>query len=801
MSSTVIQIDQFRQNLVTLAETSGPYPFLTLVEDYLDVVPQDDQLRAKAIAHLVEQNLHAVAADLARRCPGTSPSGPEIQRLASGLADYAYVSQIDWAQTDNRFAANLQALRLRSERDARLSERLEQIWVKLARELTPYRAADGNLLVRGVRSDGRGIWIPAALDFDGSAEDPGDTSHFKGKALAPWLLDGVGAGLFIPRLHKATHHLIMDYGPFLYVVEENERALALALRLSDWATALSDHRIMLFTGPGAWDDWHQTLLNNDPLAAPGTITSLTRWPGSPPSCAHERVEALGRVRDARCVRMRRKAESLYAVRDRRFWARRFLSADDTNPLRVLCYTTRYSTFLQYSMHDLQQALERAGVTARMLIEETPGAHISDSTMLETITRFEPDLVIAIDWHRHQMPCLFVENVPFVCWIQDALPQMFQAGLGAQLGPLDFTMGYGLTRAVLDCGYPEERFLPCRIPISASKFSTCADAGTSDPELRCDVAYVSHQSETVPDLHARLRRELSQSARTLFDGFYDQYRDFMAGPAFNAAYDLKEMLHKVEERLGMAVTSDEGQAQFIDTCIRPLADRSLRHATLQWIADWADDSERSLHIHGRGWESHPRLRRFARGEARHGDHLAAIARGAAINLHCGMASLLHQRVLETVAAGGFIMMRHAPMNCFTDEHAGVRRYLEKHGVTGPVSIPVSELPKASREALRRRCESSGRAVPDRLDIDESYLIEHRNRSREERHYYANLAFPDLDAITFGDPQMWRARADAYLNATEERQALAARMSSAVHELFTYDALARELIDFVRDGLTL
>jgi hypothetical protein len=53
-------------------------------------------------------------------------------------------------------------------------------------------------------------------------------------------------------------------------------------------------------------------------------------------------------------------------------------------------------------------------------------------------------------------------------------------------------------------------------------------------------------------------------------------------------------------------------------------------------------------------------------------MARIARNAAINLHAGSSLALHQRVLETLAAGGFVMVRFHPLDFLPAGHESLRR---------------------------------------------------------------------------------------------------------------------------------
>jgi hypothetical protein len=285
-----------------------------------------------------------------------------------------------------------------------------------------------------------------------------------------------------------------------------------------------------------------------------------------------------------------------------------------------------------------------------------------------------------------------------------------------------------------------------------------------------------------------------------DAFYEQTRSLMMSPRFNAGYDLDELFRQVEAETGLSLPAGPVRDRLMSIYIRPLADRTIRHATLAWIADWADATRRTLHLYGRGWERHARFGRYARGEAAHGEHLARIARNAAINLHAGSSLALHQRVLETLAAGGFVMVRFHPLDFHPPGYESFRRFLVERDVREPMRIPYDELPAEFVEGRRRRLALTGQPIPDYLEITREYLLERDPRRDGDRRYdFADLAFDGFERITFDGPEAFAQRAEHFLKHPEERQEIVRQMQVSVRELFTYDALVGRVVALVRGGL--
>ncbi len=795
----MVTVQDLRQKLEELLRAGDSYPFLTVVEEYLAVAPDDDPMRAAAMGLLVQKGLLSVAAELGRACPAHTPNGAELRRAAEQL-EKAQTDRIDIASTESRFAANLATLRGRAGRYAELADEIERVWREECGGITLHRANDGNVLARATATNGLRLWVPAALDFVNQAEVLQGQASWKGKMTLPFLAEGVGMGWLIPGLHAASRETYLTYSPAIHVVERNVRALAVVLRLHDWREVLTDERVYLFCGPTAWEQWRE-LMRSDVLASPpGHVSVLPAWPGSPPSEAASMCEQAVRDCEQACEPVARELEEIYGPLDRAYWAKRYARAGGDDPLRILAVTCRFSTFLQHSTRDLLAAFERAGARTRLLIEPHDHALVSRKMFLDAFAEYRPDAVVLLDHHRQEMANRYPRNVPFICWIQDELTCLFEPGVGARMHEFDFTIGYGRTRAVLKCGYPPERFMPCRLAVDLEKFSP-RPGDVEDPSLRCDVAYVSNHSETPEAMHARLRSGAGHpQVQALMDAFFDGTRELMRSPRFNAGYDLGGLLRQAEERSGIMVRDEALRDRLMSVYVRPLADRTLRHATLAWIADWAESTGRVVHLYGRGWENHPRFGRYARGVAEHGWHLGRIARHAGINLHMGTSLALHQRVLETVGAGGFVMVRWNPLDFEPPAYESFRRWLIEHEVCEPTRIPIDELPADWVEGRRRRDALLGRQTPDVIAITREYLLERDPRKQDERCFdFSEVAFPGFERITFDGPASFGERAEHFLSHPDEREAIAARMQARVRELFTYDALVERLLAFVGKGL--
>jgi hypothetical protein len=791
--------DELRARLLALAGHSDAYLFLNYVGDYLQVVPHDDQIRATAMRLAIDKRLFSVAEELALACPPASPSYQQLQAVAAQFAGRR-TDLVDWATTDACLARNLQTLIARGTQGADLAQRIEQAGSDMPPAMTLHKACDGNVLVRAARQNGSRTWLPAAQDFAGNTEAISEEVNFRGDFVPPFLIDGVGIGWLVPRLYTATRHTYLSYSPAIYVVEPNLRALVLALRLHDWSEALADERVVITAGPEAWEEWLALMLRHDELPDPRQTLSLARWPGDQTYPAAEYARQVYERRTAMLIERRSEVEAIYAGRDEAWWARRYASASAEDPLRVLCVTSRHTTFLQHSMCDLQNALDRAGLRTQLMIETSDHTCMSGLVTMKQFKSFQPDLVVMIDHHRHEMPERFVTNVPCVCWIQDHMPKLFSVEAGQSLGPLDFTIGFGKELCVGQFGYRADRFMPCWLAVNPDKFAPPADSASVGNVPACDVVYIGHQAETPEAMHARLRDQIDSPVKHLVDAFFEEMMPCMRDPRFNGAYDLDQMLRQVEQKTRITLADDESRTRLLGVYVRPLADRVLRHTALGWVADWAENTGHTLHLYGRDWEKHPRFGKFAQGEARHGAHLGEIVRAAGITLHCGINGSLHQRVLETAVAGGFLLVRYHPHDFDPPLMQKLWEFFTHNRVVPPARIGYANLPPELADEHRKRNILVGNAVVGYVDVSEKFLREYDPAQADERRQrFAGEMFTTLKDVVFDSFASFAERAEHFLAHPQERADIVRQMQTSVRRRFTYDALVASMLTFVREGL--
>ncbi|MDY7109210.1 MAG: hypothetical protein SYC29_11300 [Planctomycetota bacterium] len=608
-------------------------------------------------------------------------------------------------------------------------------------------------------------------------------------------------------------HTDSDFRPPIDIIEPDPRVFALWLHLADMARLFDDVRITPFVGPDALGQYERfraahlwrpeptlTLKNHRPDwradAAPGDVRTLDQ-----------------RVRSA--VRTRQQAlfdrqAARWASCSPASWARRFRAATRGGPpLRVLALATRYSTVTRHAMRDLAAAFRRRNCHADVVTEPHDCSSRIDTWSLLADESY--DLIVVLNHLRAPLADQIHPNVPYVCWIQDHMPELWTRSAGRSIGELDLVIGRdrGVLTTLHD--YPADRFLPAGNLTDPVTYSAEPLGEDESARFRCDVSYISHASATpdrmIDDIAARnapataacLRRVLALMRRRVAESGFVSLIDTYA-----------IMLQAEREGGDVSFTRAERNTR-MHPVVLALFDRLFRHEALEWVAEWAAARGRSFRLFGRGWERHPTLHRFACGELANGRGLRCAAQASRINLQINGYGSLHQRLLDSLASGGFVLTRYNPHDFIRPPMLELRRIIESRDITSLSQLvdPAGPAPEAAAhlETLRRLRQPSVAPADDplrRREVDLMYDVGGFPRDkltdeafleslRSQRYLPHRLAgdIPGFTRTTFADRGALHDMLDHYVDDDAARRELSEMMRRDVLDHDTYDSLVRRI----------
>lgn len=790
-----------RDDIVRAGQAGRPWEFVPLGLQAMRLAPGDAGLRVLLAANLARLGLGTLAREQIELLPPEVAADPAARGLAiavAGLPD----DRIDPGSLAALCSANLDAL---SARGQDLRGHLAG-WAAAARGWEWFRAADGNI----VRRRGE-AWL--GLGDQRSAAAAFVQQHLSGPRPSSLTVEGIDPPWLLLKIAEAAPREKEGFWPRLLVVQADPLEFLDGLAQADLRGVLGEARTAVFVGPGAAERLAADLAARMAGQISGAYIPQRSLRTRLSPAVPEIAGAAERAQVAEHQRLESRVAAAYRGRDDSWWKRRYAEAmapGSGAPLRVLLPTCRYTTYVQHSARDLAAALCAAGYRAELLIEDDDSLRFSSVSYLRAIDRLEPDLVVMVNYTRRHIGGWFPPELPFVCWIQDAMPHQYDAAVGRAQTARDFLVGHVGEDLATKFAYPRERTLRMPVVASAVKFHP----GPADPALlarhRCEIALVSHHSETPERMHERLIDEAGRGApiQKALESLRPLVQELAGDPCRRVVHARLESAsaEAVRRFLGREPDAATHTTVFRHYCLA-LADRVLRHQTLAWAAEMADRRGWRLHVYGRGWAAHPTLGRFARGELSHGEELRAAYQGAAVHLHASINTLAHQRVMECALSGGLPLcrliyealmplrtrahrlasLREAPPVCnpqnrwgghFAIDHPEWARYTRIQQLLGLEHDPFCWIPEARRAAFLARAEAGEDPGADSAAEATQHLL------------------GDIGETTFVSAEGLERLVERAVESPEWRRGWSELIARRVRERFTHSAMVPKVLELVR-----
>lgn len=815
-----------REELVRVGQARQPWAFLPLGLQALHQLSEDVGLRLLVAANWAMAGLRTAAAETLSRLPAQAMELAEVRALAEAIQKLPP----DVIPTDQRIStarANVNALGAGGP-DA--NEAFES-WARRAGEFEHFRAMDGNVIRRRAARElgsAAGPWLGVSDQVTVARRMDEQMAADARAADKPVVIEGVDPPWFLERVLKRRVGRTDMHRPRITIVQADSDEFFDGLSLLDLSNLLAEDEpsVRALVGADAGERLREHLRGMLDFSITGPVVSLMTVRTRMTPAVSEIVNAIGAEQQTYTERLHAEVDAVYAGRDLAWWARRYEEAFSGRgePLRVLVPTARNSTFVKHASADLVEAFRALGHRAELLIEPDDSTRMAAGSYLRMFAELKPDLVVLINYPRVMMGSAIPANVPHVCWLQDAMPHLFRPEMGAAHGPLDFVAGHLFEELFAAHGYPRDRAMESAVLASEWKFHAGPVGGSpaihtnERKRFECEIAYVSHQSETPEAQHQRLREEFASKmgVKRAIDALRGVIDRALAWPVaavmpISASDWSREALR---DELGR-----EPEAELVDTVARayaqPYADRVMRHEALGWAAEVAERRGWRMKLYGRGWEKHSRLGAFAAGELGHGDDLRCSYQTASVHLHMTVHALVHQRVIECLLSGGFPLCRlHSPeLNEITTWM--VRLGLEQGA--RPVDVPTdvhvpdgwSVLGWADAPALMKMA-----SLVQNLGLNEYYhryghpgpvvetaLIEQWRDQPAHRpdRFSAYWLLAEQAEPFFHDAATLEGRIAMAVEKPAVRRAVSAAARRRIAGRCTYTGLAERMAGFVRDGL--
>jgi hypothetical protein len=649
-----------RDALLRLASTpNASWTFLPRALAVLDAGDRDPEILALVAAHAIRLGLRTLALDAIGALPGEYQDDPQVValRTASEALKRDAIAPETRIRTTNENLAHLghAAEPLRAHLDA---------WSRRVASTQAFLTSDRNRILRDDPSRAFRFRLFAdASSAAFSAWKPSADAATDPTGERPVLIAGFASAALLRRVLDATRPTSAGYSPRIWVFEPDPIRALDAFSIADASSAFAHERIVWALGPSAPEKLRDDLHSRFGEQLPDVVTTDPLGGDASPAAS-----ILSQARAAQREEHDRLHASL-ASTPRSFACRRIVVA-----------TSRYSTFMRHSANDLVAALRAQGREVDLLTEPDDHAKLSSVGYLRAFESFRPDAVLLINYTRASLPSAIPDALPCVTWIQDSMAHLFEEDSLDALRAHDVVVGH-VGRAMSDrLRVRSIATLQRSVPASEHKF-----VRTAPSSFTCDVAYVSHQSESPEQMRSRLLRGTPPGrSRDLLDAALERAASFARAPLNTlAANAVPSSITDAAISLGIPPIPPDAVRDLTLRAVLPYAERVFRHETLEWARDICARRGWRLRLFGRGWESHPSLSAHASGALEHGDALRECYASSRVHLHASLMTSLHQRVFECLLSGGLPLCRAT----FADTHASVAAALalacERLGETPPL----------------------------------------------------------------------------------------------------------------------
>jgi hypothetical protein len=744
---------------------------------------------------LVRVGLAGVAVTLLR-----SLGGADARLL--GLADQ--LGRLPSGELDAKLLAERYASR-RAMLAERSPEALAALPVHLPSGLRVFRSARGNPALLREGTDGR---VEFVLPFEDQVSRAVAITLPALEANSSYGFLGLPSEALLARV--LAERSPAGYVPTVDIIERDATLAAIWMALPNDSSWFAFERLMCFFGADAYADFQRYLLHH-PWRAPATNTLTVRRVGTviPPLDDEFYAPIKARFAAAHADRVRVVSER-YDNRGPEYWRQRYANAwREGRPLRLVGFTSRFSTVMQHVVAGLAGAFERRGCIfddVRQVCDWSPGVDVQG-----TLERSDYDGIVLVNHLRFEYGAALPANVPVVSWIQDYMEQLCSRNAGRSIGPLDLVLAHSPDVLAALYGYPIDRCIGTNNLTDAGVYSSEPMPEGELAPHRCDVSFVSHGSETPEELISMIAQGNPPIMRIFLESALARIRAALTVRPWIHAHGLVELMLAAESEVRVPGLTPEGRRAHIYPQVVRLYDRVFRQDAIAWAARWAESRGRRLRLYGFGWERHPQFARYASGQVAGGQPLRALYQASRISLQVNGHSSLHQRLLDGLAAGGFLLCRTNPADFVRSAYAGIAESIRTHGIR---SLEELHARRGSDGALEAACATAERfagvvirPVGDPLRDAHIAITTTGNNIAElstdvglfeilrDLRLIPTRVAGDLPRFTdtcFDSEAALHAMLDRFVDDPAARESISAPMRASVMEHDTYDGMVERIL---------
>lgn len=327
--------------------------------------------------------------------------------------------------------------------------------------------------------------------------------------------------------------------------------------------------------------------------------------------------------------------------------------------RILFLTSRFTTALQYHTKACKLAADRMHLETELIIEKDRLSR-GDSILIRRrkIACFKPDIVFVLDHFRFEHTILDgMDNLVYVCWIQDLMSNVLDTASPAKLGNRDIILNHVMTwKNFWEIGYDGRRVMDAPIPADSHIYQKYSLSPEEREKYGCDICFVCHASDVDAWIEERLKNfgEYEKPfARELYKGC--QSLIYETGKGLYGQEGVQQYVEAVFRQVGIPDEKEVIYAISKDMYLH-LSERVYRQALVDWLLD---AGYTNIKLWGNGWQTVPKYAPYAMGPAKNGETLSRIYQASKIVVGNNVMCTAAARAWESMLSGAFYMSNYVP----------------------------------------------------------------------------------------------------------------------------------------------
>lgn len=325
-------------------------------------------------------------------------------------------------------------------------------------------------------------------------------------------------------------------------------------------------------------------------------------------------------------------------------------------IRVLVWTTRFSTAMQYHARDCMNAMRNLGYAVDMLIESDNLRRTRKMDVIQKIYTLKPNIIFKINHFRDDDMAIPKQAV-VLTWIQDKLPQ--STGNQEKINKLedrDILMSMFISDlSGSQWGMRYKDVLKAPISANTDIYREYELTEEEKEKYACDICIVANGTDYkgwIEQSFGELPTELYDSCKAVIDVYIDLMEQEIFFYGLEENYEIIRYIVQT-----MEIAWDE-------IAIKSLADKIYyfifyrRYKTL--VAEWLiENGYTNIKLYGNEWDKSEKCRAYAQGMIKNGECLSKALNAAKISIGLHPHVSLPAKLIESVASNTLYLAHDIP----------------------------------------------------------------------------------------------------------------------------------------------